>query len=110
MERCNLGYLNCFDICLYSLYIFIMNTVSFASFNCHVLNNGKPVIADLLESVDVLCIQEHWLSNKNINLLAALHNDYIAYGVSDMLDVTEEMIVHGRPFGGVTFLWRQNIA
>ena len=35
-----------------------MNTVSFASFrpNCHGLNNGKPVIADLLESVDVLCI------------------------------------------------------
>ena len=86
-----------------------MNTASFASFNYHGLNNGEPVIADILESVDVLC-EEHWLSNKNLNLLAALHNDYIAYGVSGILDITEEMIMHGRPFGGVAFLWRQSIA
>ena len=87
-----------------------MNTVSFACFHYHRLNYGKPVIADLLESVEVLCIQEHWLSNKNLNLLAALYNDYIAYGVSGMLDIIEEMIMHGRPFGGVAFLWRQSIA
>ena len=27
-----------------------------------------------------------------------------------MLEITEEMIMHNRPFGGVAFLWRQSIA
>ena len=40
----------------------------------------------------------------------ALHNNYIAYGVSSILDIIEEIIMHGRPFGDVAFLKRQSIA
>ena len=75
----------------------------FTFFNCHGFNNDEPVTAGLLEAVDILCIQEHWLSNHNLNLLTTLHNDCTAYDESSMLRVTQEMKMHCRSFGDVAF-------
>ena len=52
-----------------------------STLNCHGLKRCLPYVMDLLESNDVVFVNEHWLQNK--------------------VPMSE---LHGRPHGGVAFL------
>ncbi len=40
----------------------VQGKLSFVSFNCHSFNNGLSYLPVLLDSCDVILLQEHWLS------------------------------------------------
>ena len=87
-----------------------MNKLRFATYNLHGLNNGIAYVHDLSNSVDILCVQEHWLPEKGIDQLNLINKHFVSYGISGMLDINENTVMHGRPYGGIAFLWKSELA
>ena len=64
------------------------------SYNCRGYNVGKrDYVNSLLCGVDVLCLQEHWLSDTQMALIGAINDSFAYSGVSGF-DNSE--ISHGR--------------
>ena len=59
-------------------------------------------ITELLADVDILCIQEHWLFEEQINNLENKIDNVFVYGVSGM---DEQVLINGRPFDGCAIIW-----
>ena len=76
------------------------------SYNMHGFNQGAPTITDLLaeDNVDIVMLQEHWLTPANLSKFSSLSPNYFMYGSSAMSNSVEKSILVGRPFGGVMFL------
>ena len=74
------------------------------SFNSHGMGVGRiEYINELFSTVDILCVQEHWLFNDQIISFGnKIINAYI-FGVSGM---DESTLLTGRPFGGCAILWK----
>ena len=72
------------------------------SYNLHGFNQGVNTITDLISdlNVDVIAIQEHWLSPANFDSI----KNYFFFGSSAMTHAVETGILRGRPFGGVGLL------
>ena len=64
------------------------------------------MIADLCDNNDVVFLQETWLTPSEINLLDRVHNEFLAFSISAVND--SELLV-GRPFVGLSILWRKCI-
>ena len=66
-------------------------------------------INDLLthHKVDILFLQETWLSKGTMNRLNNINADYNCSGVSGM---DETQLLSGRPYGGLAILWRKSIS
>ena len=47
----------------------VQEKLSIASFNCHGYNNGLSYILVLLDSSDIVLLQEHWLSDSELGKL-----------------------------------------
>ena len=77
-------------------------------FNCTGVKNSMDYLKDLLDkSKDhIICLQETWLLNCNLNKLGSIHKDYCFTGKSGV-ESDEDII--GRPKGGVVILWRRDI-
>ena len=75
------------------------------SFNIHGFNQGQVAITEMIDSLspDVFLIQEHWLTDANINKFD-IFTDYFSFGCSAMNRQTESGILVGRPYGGVIAL------
>ena len=56
---------------------------------------------------DILCLQETWTIDSNINILGNIHNDFLFTGISGV-DHTVA-ILQGRPKGGVALLYRKSL-
>ena len=60
------------------------------------------------QHIDILCLQETWLLDRNIDKLNNMHPAYQPFGKSGV-DVAER-ILPGRPPGGVAIAWRQSLS
>jgi len=99
-----------------SVYTPIVNTVntesernflSIGSYNFRGFNFVKSgFINSLLLECDILFIQEHWLSDKQLLDLNKINTQFLSHAVSGF-DNSE--IISGRPFGGCAILWRSDI-
>ena len=69
----------------------------------------RPLIHDLLcdSNADIVLLQETWLFKRDLGVLATLHKIYLGNGKSAIPDDT---ILHGRPYGGLGFLWRRSLS
>lgn len=85
---------------------------NFATYNLHGLNNGRSGLFDLCSNTEtvLVAVQEHWLTPNNLNDLNSIHPDFVGFGISSMSDRLCNGIYHGRPFGGVGFLWRKTFS
>ena len=86
-----------------------VNTLHIASYNCGGLRQStKQFIYDILDKgdIDILLIQETWLTDMNLHTLSALHDDYFSFGISS---VPSDVILTGRPYGGLALLWRKSL-
>ena len=63
------------------------------------------VVDKLLETSDVLCIQETFLPKQDLERLNSLHNDF--YGAGESTTDLSNNIVRGRIPGGVAILWNK---
>jgi len=70
-------------------------------------NRKKDYLGTLLYKVDILCIQEHWLSELQLSFLGDIDDGFGYTGVSGFDNSTA---LQGRPYGGCGILWRLDIA
>ena len=80
------------------------------SLNCEGINRSKDFINNFLtdNACDILCLQETWTIDSNINILGNIHNDFLFTGISGV-DHTVA-ILQGRPKGGVALLYRKSLS
>jgi exonuclease III len=86
------------------------HTLSIVSFNMHGFNQGFPTIRDLCLSndVDLLLLQEHWLTPANFSKLEQHFPNYFCFGSSAMAKCVESGLLTGRPYGGVAIVLKMN--
>ena len=67
-------------------------------------DQAKRLVVDaLLNSSDVLCIQESWLAKQDLDKLNSLHPNF--HGAGESTTDLSTSIVRGRIAGGVAILW-----
>ena len=84
----------------------VINNIRIVSYNCIGVKNKFPVIYDLCEKCDLVLLQETWLLPSEANVLSSVHEEFSAFSLSA---VDEQMLLVGRPYGGLSILWRNNI-
>ena len=67
---------------------------------------GKPTLNMLLQdnSIDIICLQETFLSKQDLSCINSIHKEYQGIGTSTT-DTRDKLIV-GHPTGGVAILYR----
>src|ERR1051325_7932747 len=82
--------------------------VSIVSFNMHGFNQGHCTLNKLCSSddlnIDVILLQEHWLTPDNMHKLRLFSTNYSCFGISAMENSISQGVLRGRPFGGVLIL------
>lgn len=61
----------------------------------------------LLQSEDVVCLQETWFSKQDLSAINSLHPDY--YGVGTSSCDYSDGLVTGHPPGGLAILWKKHL-
>ena len=75
------------------------------SFNCQSFNRKTNIIESLLNSCDVLCLQETLLNDDNYSNLENLDNNFLTFHVPAIRNVET---FTGRSSGGLAVLWRKS--
>ena len=84
------------------------------SYNCRglpkndVVLHTRPDILNLLNNYDIICFQETWLAKQELDLCNSLHDEFSAISVAKV-DYADG-ILHGRPHGGVSILYKTRLA
>ena len=88
--------------------IITLSNLRISSFNCKNIQSSGLELESLLDSSDIVLLQETWLRDFELPQLGNLHCDFYAKGLSSM-DSTEA-VISGRPYGAIAILWRKQIA
>ena len=85
-------------------------TLDFISFFCSGFNNSVLYIKELVQNTkcDILCLQETWLLDGNMNKLSEINSDYVFTGISGVDSSAD--VLQGRPYGGTGILWKKTLA
>lgn len=87
--------------------------LSLVSYNMHGYNQGRSTLDHLCAvneaNIDIIFLQEHWLTPQNLNKIKFFSDRYIAYGISAMENVISKSVLKGRPFGGCCSLVKSNL-
>jgi len=82
-------------------------SLTISSFNCRGYNAVKRnYISRLSKESDFVFLQEHWLANSQLDVLASIDDKFSHFGISGF---DSSAILSGRPFGGCAILWRSSI-
>ena len=74
------------------------------SFYCRGWNSGFLSLKDLVDSLDLIFVQEHWLQSDHLYRINELIPDFLSVSVSGM---DSGSLLCGRPFGGCAILYRK---
>ena len=89
-----------------------LNPLKCISYNMHGFNQGKTFLEATVRAnvVDIIFLQEHWLSNSTMyKLLNLCKPNFSCFTVSAMEDRIAQDVLFGRPFSGVAILVKNNI-
>jgi exonuclease III len=90
-----------------------LSSLSVVTFNMHGFNQGRSTLDHLCSAnevnIDVIFVQEHWLTPGNLDKIKLFSDRYIAYGISAMENVIGNSCLKGRPFGGCCSLVKSNL-
>jgi endonuclease/exonuclease/phosphatase family metal-dependent hydrolase len=77
----------------------------------HFYNQGYTTLRDSIDNkdVDLIMLQEHWLTPANLNRFSIDFVDYYCFGLSSLDDVVSAGPLYGRPFGGMMMLLKNNL-
>ena len=88
-----------------------MGVLKVMSLNCHGLNVGTlNYLSRVAAGVDVMLLQETWLSNCTSYKLQTISPDFTWHHSSSMEDKIHNNFLSGRPFGGTAILIRKDLA
>ena len=62
----------------------IINNVTICSYNCKGVKRAMPYVNELCNAYDIVFLQEHWLSDMEIDVLNQVHSNMYSAGVSAM--------------------------
>ena len=79
-----------------------MVTLRCCSFNCRGWNSGSLFLSNVVDSFDLLLIQEHWLQHSHLYKINHISSDFCSTSVSGM---DPHSLLIGRPFGGCSILY-----
>ena len=87
---------------------FSVDMLRLVSFNSRGLNSDKKsYLCHLLSECDVLFLQEHWQSDKQLHDLNVLSHEHNATGVCGF---SNDDVLAGRPYGGCAIFWRNTLS
>jgi exonuclease III len=86
------------------------NHASVCSYNMRGFKSGFNTTKELLDRYSIVAVQEIWLRNDNLSNLGLINDNISYFGVSGMTKALSSGVVHGRPFGGVAFLWKNDLS
>ena len=84
--------------------------INFASYNLHGFQRGKTQLLELCDSHDIIAVQEHWLSNCDLDRIVDLHSDFTVVAKSAMAEKIQTGFLRGRPFGGRAVLVKKSVS
>ena len=85
-----------------------MASLNVVSLNCPGFNSGTAAYLRTISShVDIILLQETWLSDINCNKIGELLPDFVPFHTSAMEDKLSSGFRSGRPFGATAMLIRQ---
>jgi Reverse transcriptase (RNA-dependent DNA polymerase) len=84
-----------------------MALVRLCSYNMHGFYNGIDFVSELLDTTDIFCLQEHWLRPDSLSLFNNVSPEFSAISLSSMTVDNYNNV--GRPFGGLTVLYRTSV-
>ncbi len=88
-----------------------MGLLRILSLNCHGFNVGvEQYLKGVISEVDVILLQETWLSDRNCNAIDRISDEFISFHSSAMEVKLSSGVLSGRPFGGTAILIRKYIA
>ena len=76
------------------------------TYNCEGIKNSEKYISTL-KDYDIICVQETWVQEHEVNQLSSINSGYMAVSVSG-IDNTN--ILQGRPYGGVCIMYRNELS
>ena len=83
-----------------------------ASYNCRGLPKSsfammlRPDISDIVNTSDIICLQETWFSKQDLGIINGLNHRYHGTGVSST-DLRDSILM-GHPPCGTAFLWKES--
>jgi len=83
-----------------------LESIKIGSYNCRSIQSKKEYVNTLLSKVDILCVQEHWLSELQLSFLGSINDRFGYTGVSGF---DNSAVLPGRTYGGCGILWRSDI-
>lgn len=83
------------------------NKLRVMSYNCHGYSASKlPYVSSLLTNCDILFLQEHWLSDNQLNTLNNINSTHLSTGT---VGFGSDDLLLGRPYGGCAIFWPANL-
>ena len=77
------------------------------SYNCRGWNSGELFLNDIIDSHDLIFLQEHWLIDNQLHKINNFHQDFLSVSVSAM---NGALLHAGRPFGGCSIIYRKSLS
>ena len=87
------------------------NNLRMISYNCALcagVKNKIPVIAKFCKNADIIFLQETWLLPTDLDILNNVDKDFHSFSLSSV--DTGDRILIGRPYGGVSILWKRDLS
>ena len=85
----------------------ILRSLYLTSFNCHSFKSSLDFVNSQLEIADIVASQETCLLPTEMN--STNINDDVNYFSISSVDLEENFLV-GRPYGGLTFIWKNHLS
>ena len=73
--------------------------INFSSYNLHGFQQGKPQLLELCDSHDIIAVQEHWLSDCDLDSIVQLRSDYTVVAASAMTEKLTQAFCMGARLG-----------
>ena len=80
-----------------------IKSINICSYNCNSAKKSVDIIRELIDTHDIVCLQETFLSASDSDFINGLHKD-INFCISDC--VFKGDLEKGRPKGGLVILWK----
>jgi len=84
--------------------------IRMCTINVHGFKNSWTFLLTLLESHDLVFVQELWLHDHEMHLLHSLSKEFVVYTRSGMANAVQNRIIRGRPFGGIAVFIRRTLS
>ena len=83
--------------------------VKLCSFNCKNIVTATEAITHIMDSTDILLVQEHWLFNYQLNFLSEISDNIRGAGKAVDNSNPISPVQKPRGYGGVGILWKQSL-